>query len=141
MALLACDGRAIPPGADSEATIMNRTTLLLALALAGLAAAPALAQPYGPPPGYAPQGEWDLGRRIQWTQDHIDRALAGGALDRREYDRVQGELNGIRREFDGVRAYEMGHIDGRHRADLAVKLDKVNDQIHWMHDWNERRPW
>jgi hypothetical protein len=35
----------------------------------------------------------------------------------------------------------MGHVDGRHRADLAVKLDKVNDQIHWMRDWNERRPW
>ncbi len=128
---------------------MKRTLVLLALGLAGLAAAPALAQPYGPPPpgygppppGYAPHGEWDLGRRIQWTQDHIDHGLAGGALDRREYDRVQGELNGIRREFDDVRAHEMGHVDGRHRADLARKLDRVNDQIHVMHDWNEHRPW
>jgi hypothetical protein len=122
---------------------VKRTLLLLAMGLAGLATAPALAQPYGPPPpGYGhPRGEWDLGRRIEWTQGRIDRALAGGALDRREYDRVQGELNGIRREFDRVRAYEMGHVDERHRADLAVKLDRVNEQIHWMHEWAERRPW
>ncbi len=121
---------------------MMRTILLLALGLTGLATAPALAQPYGgPPPGYATRGEWDLGRRIEWTQGHIDRALAAGALDRREYDRVQGELNGVRREFDAVRAHELGYVDQRHRADLKVKLDRVNDQIRWMHEWNERRPW
>ncbi len=128
---------------------MKRTVLLLAMGLTGLAAAPALAQPYGPPPpppGYAPpmdapRGQLDLGRRIEWSQARIDHAMAAGALDHREYDRVQRELNGIRHEFDRVRAFEMGHVDEGHRADLAAKLDRLNDQIHWMRAWDEHRPW
>ncbi len=121
---------------------MKRTVLLLAMALTALGAAPALAQPYGPPPPpYAPRGEWDLGRRIEWTEGHIQRAWDMHALDRREFDRVQGELRGIHREFDGVRAHEMGHVDEYHRADIAARLDRLNDQIRYIAQWNERRPW
>ncbi len=120
-----------------------KKTLLAAAAALGLTTgfvAPAMAQPFGPPPFEHPGG-WDIQRRIDWTEQKIIRGRDAGALDRREFDRVQGELNGIRREDHEIRRYHDGHLDDRARADLEARLDRVNDQIHWMRDHEERRPW
>ena len=77
--------------------------IVIAAAVAGLtvlsAAAPALAQPHGPPRAVAPQG-WELDRRLDWMQQRIDRGRADGSLDRREARRVQSEIIRIRQ--DGV---------------------------------------
>jgi hypothetical protein len=54
---------------------------------------------------------------------------------------VQGEVNGVRQEAEGVRYEEGGRIDERHRLDLEGKLDRINEQIHWLREVNERHPW
>jgi hypothetical protein len=132
---------------------MKRTTLTLlaALSAASAIAAPALAQygppppppgQYGPPPpgGFRP-GDWDIGRRIQWTQDRINRGRGDGSLDRREFRRVQGQLNHIRHDFERARYQGGGRIDDRARDFLADRLNHLNDEIHWLRDNGDRRPW
>ncbi|QUD89215.1 hypothetical protein [Phenylobacterium montanum] len=127
---------------------MKRACLPLIAALAATTAmtAPALAQPYGPPapPGYgaAERHEgWEIDRRIDWTQDRIDRGRADGSLDRHEFRRVQGQLNRIRHDFERARYRSGGRLDGRARASLAGRLDRLNDEIHWLRHNDERRPW
>jgi hypothetical protein len=102
-----------------------------ALGAATMLAAPVMAQPSG----------WDIDRRIHWVQDRIIHGRDDGSLDRREFDRVQGELNGIRDEERRVRYNHGGYLDERARVDLQFKLDHLNDQIHWIHVRNETRPW
>ncbi len=121
---------------------MKNTVLVAlgALAAATALAGPVLAQPYGPP-GYERGGGWDIGRRIDWIQDRIVHARDDGSLDRREFDRVQGELNGIRREDRDFRYNHGGHLDDRVRFDLEGRLERLNDQIHWIHEHHERHPW
>jgi hypothetical protein len=112
-------------------------TLLIALSAATAIAAPVMAQPYGAERG----GGWDIDRRIGWVEDRIRHGRDDGSLDRREFDRVQGELNGIRREEGDMRFHHGGRLTDGDRADLAGRLDRLNDQIHWMHVRNEQRPW
>lgn len=117
-------------------------TGLAALTLMG--AAPALAQPMGPPhPGYGPgpASGWDLDRRIDWMQQRINRGRDDGSLDRREAWRVQQELNRVRRDEDRMRGMHGGRLWDRDRMMLQARLDRLNDQIHWMRHNDERRPW
>ncbi len=122
---------------------MKKTSLIVLSALAAVTAVagPVLAQPYGPPPGMERPGGWDLERRIHWTQDRIVRGRDDGSLDRREFDRVQGELDRIRHERDEAFRRDGGRLEPRVRDDLLARLDHVNDQIHWMRDAGEHRPW
>ena len=117
---------------------MKKTSLLVltALSAAMAFAAPAMAQPYG-----GQGGGLDVDHRIQWVQDRIIRGRDDRSLDRGEFDRVQGELNNIRREEEHIRFDHGGHLDERARVDLAARLDHLNDQIHWIHEHNEQRPW
>jgi hypothetical protein len=134
-------GQARPARQAQEITMKN--TLLAALAALtalGAVAAPAMAQPYGPPGMGGPEA-WDLVRRIDWTQDRIIHGRDDGSIDRREFDRVEGELYRIRHEDQVYRSHHDGHLDERLRVDLERRLDRLNDQIHWMREHNEPRPW
>jgi len=116
--------------------------VLGAIAAIGAAAGTAQAQPYGPPPGaYAHPAAFSIGQRIHWIQERISRGRAAGALDWREFRRVQGELNGVKREFNRDRFFNAGGLDGPTRANLEAKLNTINAQIHWIHEINEARPW
>ena len=124
---------------------MKKSAAFAVLGLALMSAAPALAQPYGPPhgpppPGMAPHG-WELDRRIDWMQQRIDRGRQDGSLDRREARRVQGELFRIRHDEQGLRYRNGGRLSDRDRAFLQDRLDRLNDQIRWMRHNDERRPW
>lgn len=111
-------------------------------ALAVLSAAPAVAQPYRPPPPGAPAPSgWDLDRRIDWMQQRIDRGRDDGSLDRRESRRVQSELNHIRDDQARMRDRHGGRLWDRDREVLQARLDRLNDQIRWLRHNDERRPW
>ncbi len=121
--------------------------LLAGLAATTALAAPALAQPYGPPPpgpgfhGRDRPGGWAIDRRIDWTQDRINRGRADGSLDRHEFRRVQSQLNGVRHQFQRARWRSGGRLDDRAREMLAARLDRLNDEIRWLRHNDERRPW
>jgi hypothetical protein len=124
---------------------MKKTSLILLLGVASAAALAgcADAQPYGPPPppgSYAPGG-WDIGQRIHWIQDRIIRGRDDGSLDFREFRRVQGELNSIKNEDRADRYRNGGALDGPTRHNLEERLNHLNEQIHWIHEHNEARPW
>ena len=127
---------------------MKKACLTLAALLAAGAAcgSPAQAQPYGPPPGPGYHGAerpggWDIERRIGWTQERINRGRDDGSLDRREFRRVQGQLNHIRYDYRRARWHGGGRLDDRARDMLTARLDRVNDEIHWLRHNDERRPW
>jgi hypothetical protein len=110
--------------------------------LALLSAAPALAQPYGPPPPGAPVARgWELDRRLDWMQERINRGRADGSLDGREARRVQHELIRIRRDERMLRARGGGRLAPPDRMMLQSRLDRLNDQIRWLRHNGERRPW
>lgn len=145
---------------------MKTSHLILLATAAAAIALPSLAQPYGaqgygpppPPPGYGPDtrhdhdhdgdhalgqrpGGWDIDRRIDWTQDRINRGRADGSLDRREFRRVQSQLNRIRHEFQRARYRDGGRLNDRARDVLGDRLNRLNDEIHWLRDNGEHRPW
>lgn len=112
-------------------------TLLVAVSAATAVAAPVMAQP----PGFERPGGWDIDRRINWIQERINRGRGDGSLDRHEFYRVQGELNSVRREERGMRAHHFGHLDDGDRAVLEGRLNQIGDQIHWIREHNDHRPW
>ncbi len=125
-----------------------KTILLAATAAVGLMAgfsAPAMAQPYGPPgfdrPGDERPGGWDIARRVHWLQERINRGRDDGSLDRREFYRVNRQLNAVRGEDEAFRRHHGGRLDERVRVDLEARLDHIGDEIHWLREHNERRPW
>ncbi len=143
--------------------------LIIAAALAATAlstiAAPAMAQPYGPPPppphdwhgpdgpqgpggpggpgfgGPGAPGGWDIDRRLDWVQDRIAHGRADGSLDRREAMHAQRSLNSIRNEERRDRYYNGGQLREGDRFRLQQRLDRLNDQLHWMRQNDVRRPW
>ncbi len=120
-----------------------KTILLAAVAAMSLTAgftAPAMAQPYGPP-GVERGGGWDIQRRIQWTEARILRGHDEGAIEGPEFARVQHELKTIREHEEEFRRFHDGRLDDRARAELEASLDRVNDQIHWIRENPEHRPW
>jgi hypothetical protein len=65
----------------------------------------------------APDG---LQQRIDWMQQRIDRGVRDGSIDRREYARVQRELNYLRQQA----------------ANLETRLENVNRTIRWARNNN-----
>ena len=132
---------------------MKLSTLAMLAASGVIAAAtPVMAQPYG---GYHDRGDhydrdrgrdegpraWDLGRRLDWMQRRIDRGRQDGSLDRREAYRVQSSLDEISRDMRRMERRNGGRLDGRQRDMLDDRLNRLNDQIHWLRQNDERRPW
>ena len=138
--------------------------LFAALAVTTAIAAPVMAQPYGQPPspGYHEPGRdlpggpgrdqaggperdhaggWDIDRRIDWTQERINRGRADGSLDRHEFRRAQSQLNRIRQDERRARWHEGGRLDDQARDMLLARLDHLHEEIHWMRDNGEHRPW
>ena len=128
-------------------------TLIAALAATTAFTAPVLAQPYGPPPapgaydrdhdhrGPDQPGGWAIDRRIDWLQDRINHGRADGSLDRREFHRVQFQLNDIKHDFRRAMHRGEGRLDDRARDMLGDRLNHLNDEIHWLRDNGEHRPW
>jgi hypothetical protein len=105
---------------------------------------PGAAQPYdhhdwGHGPG-APGG-WDIDRRIDWMQQRIDRGRGDGSLDGHEAYRAQRALDDIRHDEHRMRERHDGRLSDRDRDALQDRLDRLNDQLHWMRHNDERRPW
>ena len=135
--------------------------MIIAAAMAATAiaaiSAPAMAQPYGPPP--PPHGDWHgpgpgpgpggpmrseafpLDQRIDWMQTRISRGLGDGSLDRREAFRAQRQLNSIKSDLRHDRYRGHGQLSDYDRQALEGRLDRLNDQLHWMRQNDDRRPW
>ncbi len=125
---------------------MRRVNLMV-LAAVGIiaAAAPALAQPYrGGPRERGPdrsERNYDIAGRIDWMQRRIDRGRGNGSLDRREAYRVQQQLDDIRHDMRRTMRRNGGYLTPSDRAFLQRRLDRLNDQIHWLrrNDDGDRR--
>lgn len=127
---------------------MKRLLSAGAAALLLLSAGSALAQPWGGPgPGYGHGGDyghnggWDIQRRLDWMFQRVDRGRADGSLSRGEAERVRRELMDIRHDAQRYRYRDRGPRWDQDQAMLEARLDRVSNQIHWMRQNGERRPW
>jgi hypothetical protein len=85
---------------------------------------------------------WNIDRRIDWMQKRINRGRDDGSLDRREAWRAQGQLDLIRSDAARMRAHNGGNwLRGDQRDRLNNRLNRLNDQLHWLRRNDERRPW
>lgn len=84
----------------------------------------------------------ELDRRIDWMQRRIDRGRQDGSLDRGEAWRIQGQLDQIRQDSRRMRQHNGGNwLRGDQRDRLTARLNRLNDQIHWLRRNDDRRPW
>lgn len=98
------------------------------------AAASASAAPYGYGPGRGDGAAID--QRIADINVRIDRGAHDGSLSFREARNLRGQLDGIRRLE--VR-YGRDGLDGRERAELNGRLDRLSDQVRGDRHDGERR--
>lgn len=98
------------------------------------AAASASAAPYGYGPGRGDGAAID--QRIADINLRIDRGARDGSLSVRE-------ARNLRREMDGVRRMEFRYgrdgLDGRERAELNGRLDRLSYQVRGERHDGERR--
>ena len=96
--------------------------ILLAIAAVGTLAAalPAAAAPF------APGGYGDVGQRIQAIQVRIDRGAQDRSLSFREVHNLRAQVENVRRLE--VR-YGRDGLNGRERADLNARLDRISFQV------------
>jgi hypothetical protein len=109
----------------------NFALTLCAAALAVSAATSAMAQP----------GAWSLDARINAVQGGIDKAVADGALDRAQHDKVQFEMADIRKKKAIYAQTHGGQISPDAERNLEVDLDNVINSIQWHRQGEWRRPW
>ena len=104
-------------------------------------AAPALAQDEAPPAVADHHGDWTLNQREDWLKSRLDKARDEGAIDHHEFDRVKQEINDIHGDADKMRDHHGGQLTDNENADLEGRLDRVAEQIHWLHENSFQRPW
>jgi hypothetical protein len=109
--------------------------VLAAACVAGVAF-PVLAQPYGSPRPVGGQGV-QLRQRADQLEQRIRRGIVDGSLDRREADRVLGELTAARRLEDDLLARDRGVLTVGDRQQVAVRLDQLERSIRWLRN-NDR---
>ncbi len=133
---------------------MNTLTISVlaggALALASLAPLalahaqdqpPAVATDQGQPAVGTEQGNWTLRQREDWLNSHLDQVRDDGAIDHGEFDRVKRELGNIHKDEDQMRHHQSGQLTDNETADLEGRLDRVAQQIHWLHEHGFTPPW
>lgn len=120
---------------------MKRLAIALAAAGMTIASAATAQGPYRPggygPGGYNPGAFWRDApaspyQRIQFLQDRVGRGVADGSLDRREADRVMGELGGVRRWIHHMHWEDEGRLNPGQLAQVQGRLDGISRQIHWL---------
>jgi hypothetical protein len=121
----------------------------------GLAASPALAQPYGDQ-GYGHGdwrhdqgagehdrgGGWSLEQRLSWLQDRIYQSRRNGELSWQDARRAQYQLTDIRNDIRRERYRDGGRLGDQDQQRFNERLDRLADSIHWQRaDQQNRRPW
>lgn len=89
---------------------------------------------YGPPP--PPGSFWygasyDVRARIDFLQDRINRTNADGFLSPREYRKLNGDLNGVRRQTRDLTYRDRGVLSPPDRDYLLHRLDDLSRRLHW----------
>lgn len=98
--------------------------------------------PSGPPsPHAASRNLWSLERREYWLEQRISHGLAEGSISPDEAQHVRHELADLRYQEVRLRAVNGGPLPDRDRAKLEARLDALSDEVHWLRDIGERRPW
>jgi hypothetical protein len=92
-------------------------------------------------PAPAEHGNWTLKQRENWLHSRLDKAKDDGGLSHDEYDRVHDELSGIQKDEDDMRDHHHGQLTDNETAELEVRLDKVANDIHWLHEKSFQTPW
>ncbi len=111
-----------------------RTTLAALLCVTTLGvAAPALAQPHGPPPGPAMAGH-DLRGQLEELERRIQDGDRQHQLDRGEFDRATRELQNIRDAERDMRLRNRGELNDYDRGVLQQRIDQLSRSIHWMRE-------
>jgi hypothetical protein len=79
-------------------------------------------------PGLPGLGGWDINDRQRRLDNRIDRGVRRGCLSGREASRLRGEFRAI---ADIERSYRRsgGGLDGRERADLDRRFDRLGQDI------------
>jgi len=87
-------------------------------------------------------GGWDLDHRIDWLSDRIDHAHDSGALSRRQYRHLEGELSRVRFQERRMRYHHHDEdMGGPDFGDLRDQVDHISDELHGLHDDGDRHPW
>jgi hypothetical protein len=73
-----------------------------------------------------------LRARADALEQRIRRGMADGSLDRREADRVLGELAAIRRQEADLLARDRGYLTPGDRMLVATRLDNLERNIRWL---------
>ena len=89
---------------------------------------------YGPPP--PPGSFWygasyDVRQRIDFLQDRINRSNADGFLSPREYRKLGGDLNTVRRQARSMTYRDGGQLSPPDRDYLLHRLDDLSRRVHW----------
>ena len=84
---------------------------------------------------------WDVNRRIEWIRGSIDRGHTNGLLEWSEFTRVRDQLGDIKTSYHKALRDAGGHLDDHQQVALQDRLTKLNDEIRWLQDNGERRPW
>ena len=75
---------------------------------------------------YAGHSGKEVRERLDNMQTRIDRGIASGELTRHESDRLQGELNRIRHEFEEMK---WDGLSPRERRKLEKDMDRLDKDI------------
>lgn len=112
-----------------------KSLLVVALAATALtSAAPALAQPYGPPPGGPVQPGHGFREQLEGLESRVQQGIRMGQIDPGEASRANRELASIRSEMESLRARSGGELSEMDRGRLQQRLDALGRSIHWMRE-------
>jgi len=112
-----------------------KSLLVVALAATALtSAAPALAQPHGPPPGGPVQPGHGFREQLEGLEGRVQQGIRMGQIDPGEAGRANRELASIRAEMESLRARSGGELSDMDRGRLQQRLDALGRSIHWMRE-------
>ena len=108
---------------------MKRLAMSLLAASAALAIVPAAAQ----------AAPWmSINQRQANLEQRIDQGVRSGQLTRQEAYRLRGEMRDLNR-LEAHYRRTGGHLDGRERADLDRRFDRLSQQVFNQKHDDQRR--